>query len=68
MGMDYPKAIKEYREKHFLSQTDLGNILGVSYVTVNRWENGHFEPTKIVKVRLEEILKENNIVLKEVDE
>lgn len=36
--MDYPKAIKEYREKYFLSQTDLGKILGVSYVTVNRWE------------------------------
>ena len=57
MGMDYPKAIKEYREKHFLSQTDLGNILGVSYVTVNRWENGHFEPTLKCKRELNKLFK-----------
>lgn len=57
--MDYPKAIKEYREKHFLSQNDLGNILGVSYVTVNRWENGHFEPTLKCKRKLNELFKED---------
>ena len=31
-------------------------------------ENGHFEPTKIAKVRLEQLLKENDIKLEEVDE
>ena len=36
--MDYSKALKEYREKCFLTQTELAEKLGVSYASVNRWE------------------------------
>lgn len=68
MKYDYPKALVELRAKLNISQHELADLLNVSYPSISRWENGHFEPTKIVKVRLEEILKENNIVLKEVDE
>lgn len=50
--MDYPRAIKELREKEFLTQEDLAKILGVSFISVNRWENGHFEPTMKIKKKL----------------
>ncbi len=43
--MDYSKALKEYREKRFLTQTDLAEKLGVSYASVNRWENKKVQPT-----------------------
>ena len=43
--MDYSKLIKFIREKLFLSQTELANLLDVSYSTVSRWEAGYFKPT-----------------------
>ena len=68
MDINYSKAILELRSKLNISQHELAKMLGVSFQSVNRWENGHFEPTKIVKVRLIKLLEENNIALKEVDE
>lgn len=68
MEYNYSKAILELRSKLNISQHELANILGVSFQSVNRWENGHFEPTKIVKVRVDKMLKDNGIVLDEVKE
>ena len=42
--MNYSKALRELREKLLISQADLAKMLGVSFASVNRWENGHFEP------------------------
>lgn len=53
-------SIKEFRTKLKLTQTQLAEILGVSFVTVNRWENGHTKPSKLAKARLKE-LQENGI-------
>ena len=60
--MDYPKLLKEYREKMFLSQEDLAQKLGISYVTVNRWENGKFEPTIKMKKKLNFMFKKAGII------
>lgn len=60
--MDYPKLLKEYREKMFLSQEDLAQKLGVSYVTVNRWENGKFEPTIKMKKKLNKLFEKAGII------
>ena len=68
MEKNYSKAILELRSKLNISQLELANMLGVSFQSVNRWENGHFEPTKIVKVRLLQLFEENNIILEEVCE
>ena len=68
MKYDYPKALVELRAKLNISQHELADLLEVSYPSVSRWENGHFEPTKIVKVRVDKLHKENNIVLEEVNE
>ena len=59
--MDYVRLIKDIREHLFLTQTELGQILGVSFETVNRWENGKFSPSMKIKKKLFELCKENNI-------
>jgi len=40
-----PKAVKELREHLQLTQEVFASILGVSFATVNRWENGKTSPT-----------------------
>lgn len=67
MSINYSKAILLLRSKLDLSQEEFGKLIGASLVSVSRWENGHFQPTKLVKVRLLELLKKNNIDVKEVE-
>lgn len=59
--MEYKDMIKALREKLIISQDELAKILGVSFVSVNRWENGHHEPTIKIKRKLVQLLKENGI-------
>ena len=40
------------RRQLALSQEDLARQLGVSYATVNRWENGRNVPSRLAKARL----------------
>lgn len=49
--MNFAETIKWIRRKSLLSQNDFADILGVSYSTVNRWENGKSEP-KLCKLKL----------------
>lgn len=42
--MTYANNIKKLREVLLVSQTELAQMLNVSVVTVNRWENGKFSP------------------------
>lgn len=50
--MDYSKDLKKLREKMLLTQTEFGNLLGVSFETVNRWENGKHVPTMRAKRKI----------------
>ena len=59
--MKYKNIIKSLREKLIISQDELAKILGVSCVSINRWENGHHEPTIKFKRKIMQLLKENNI-------
>lgn len=68
MKYNYSKALLELRAKLNVSQQKLAELLGVSFPSISRWENGHNEPTVLAKVRLEKLFKENNIELKEVNE
>lgn len=65
--INYPEAILKLRAKLNLSQAELGELLGVSFSSINRWENGVFEPTKLVKFKLNELLEQNGIVVEEDD-
>ena len=49
---DYPSLVKEIRRQLALSQEDLARELGVSYATVNRWENGLSKPSKLAMAQL----------------
>lgn len=60
--MDYAKLIKEYREKYFLTQEDFATKLGVSFVTLNRWENGKYKPTMKMKKILHDLFLEAKLI------
>lgn len=49
---DYPIRIKNLRGKHGLTQTNLAELLGVSFATINRWENGKAKPTALAWQRI----------------
>ena len=66
--INYADGILKLRAKLNLSQEELAKLLGVSFMSVNRWENEKFAPTKIVKVKLMQLFEENNIEVKEVEE
>jgi len=51
-GRSLSALIKEIRRQLALSQEDLARQLGVSYATVNRWENGLSKPSKLAKAQL----------------
>lgn len=42
MKLDYASAIISLRIKLNLSQMALAELLGVSFTSVNRWENGKY--------------------------
>ena len=65
--IDYADGILQLRAKLNLSQEEVAKILGVSYISVNRWENDKYAPTKLVKVKLNQLFKEHNIEVKEVN-
>ncbi|MGD8846187.1 MAG: helix-turn-helix transcriptional regulator [Desulfobacteraceae bacterium] len=50
---DLPALVKEVRRQLSLSQEDLARELGVSFATVNRWENSHVKPSKLARAQLE---------------
>lgn len=61
--MDYSKLIRDLREKLILSQYELAKLLEVSFSSVNRWENGKYEPTIKVKRKIVELCEANHIDL-----
>jgi len=48
-----PELVKEIRRQLSLSQEDLARALGISFATVNRWENGVVKPSKLAKAQLD---------------
>jgi DNA-binding transcriptional regulator YiaG len=68
-GRSFSALVKEIRRQLDLSQEDLARQLGVSYATVNRWENGLSKPSKLAKAQLvafcEKMTKRGKLVLPE---
>ena len=63
--MDYSKLLIQIRAYLNLSQKDLGNLLGVSFSTINRWENKKSQTTKKHIYVLKTIADKNNIEIEE---
>ena len=55
--------IKAIRVKMGLNQEQLAMQLGVSPITVNRWENGKAKPTVLAQNKLYEVCREAKIDL-----
>ena len=59
--MKWSDIIRNLRNKMLLSQTELANLLGVSFASINRWENGHNEPTIKIKRKIKELCDRENL-------
>ena len=53
--------IKDIRSRLNLNQMEFAEKLGVSFATLNRWENGHHEPSKIALGNIKRLCADNNI-------
>ena len=50
--LDLPERLRRLRARRGLSQSDLAEALGVSAVTVSRWEQGHHRPAVVLWQRI----------------
>lgn len=48
--MTFQEKVKLARSKLGISQEDFAREIGVSFATVNRWENGNFKPSRLAEV------------------
>lgn len=53
-----PDEIKKMRAELHLSQEKLAQLLGVSYTTLNRWENGLAKPSPLAIDKLQQLSKQ----------
>lgn len=66
--MTFAESVKNVRVQLNLTQEELAHKLGVSFATVNRWENGSYNPSRLAKITFANFCKENNINNGEKDE
>ena len=65
--MDYALLLKDIRKELLISQTELAELLDVSFASVNRWENERFEPTIKAKRKIKELCIKNHIDMKKYE-
>ncbi len=59
--MKFSELIKTLREARFMSQEAFAKEIGVSFTTINRWENGKAKPTYRTKQLIHNFCVQNNI-------
>ena len=59
-------VIKSIRLHAKLSQQELADKLGVTFATINRWENAKATPNKLAQIKLYEFCRENDIPVYEM--
>jgi putative transcriptional regulator len=61
VGLKQPevgKLIRKLRQLTQLSQVQLAAVLGVSFGTINRWENGHMQPSPLALKQIHALVEE----------
>lgn len=53
---DLGRLVKSLRELLGLSQEKLASRLGVTFSSVNRWENGHTKPSPLALKQIEDLV------------
>ena len=59
--MSFAERVKFVRTELKLSQEDLASELGVSFATINRWENGSYNPSRLAKKAFEDYCEKRTI-------
>ncbi len=52
-NQDLPAPVRELRRQLSLSREYLARGFGISFATVNRWENGQVKPSKLAKAQFD---------------
>jgi putative transcriptional regulator len=58
---DFGVRVKELRERLHLTQEAMAETLGVSFATVNRWENGWTKPSHLAVRQIVQLCERNNV-------
>ena len=53
----FPELVREVRRQLGISQEELAHELGVSFATINRWENGKTTPFKLARAQFDAFCK-----------
>ncbi len=53
---DMPRLIRELRKRTGLTQEKFAAKLGVTFPTINRWENSRAKPSPLAMQKIEELL------------
>lgn len=56
--VDMPLLVRELRQRTGLTQEKFAARLGVTFPTINRWENGRSKPSPLALKRIEELLRD----------
>ncbi|MFI3167382.1 MAG: helix-turn-helix transcriptional regulator [Bacillota bacterium] len=59
--MDLSNILINIRARKGFTQTELAEELGVSIVTINRWENSVSKPSKVARAKIIQYCNENSI-------
>jgi transcriptional regulator with XRE-family HTH domain len=51
-----PRLVRELRKRTGLTQEKFAAKLGVTFPTINRWENGRTRPSPLAMQKIEELL------------
>ena len=54
---DIPRLVRELRERTGLTQEKFAAKLGVTFPTINRWENGRAKPSPLAMQKIEDLLR-----------
>lgn len=65
MKFDWQSLIKDLRQYLLLTQEEMANKLGIAFCTLNRYENGHYEPTMKIKRKVKQLAIDNKIKINE---
>jgi len=55
--------IRELRVKLDMTQEEFAHALGITVSTVNRWENGHSEPSKLARASIVGLAEKRGVTL-----
>ncbi len=63
MQMKNEIKVKDMRHQLEMTQEEFAQELGITVSTVNRWENGHSNPSKLARATLERMASRHGVVV-----